>query len=154
MAFDIWDTSSIAKLYLNERGSEWAALRASEHSVAHSRLVVPEFASVLARKAASGEISDEDRHRLHEEYLSDATKFQIVELTEELISLAAQLLLDGTFGTRVRAGDGIHLASAQWWFARLRDLNIEVGAFIVADRPLRHAAVMMGLSVENPEDYE
>ena len=154
MAFDLWDTSSIAKLYLNERGSEWAAVRAREHSVAYSRLVVPEFASVLARKTAIGEISNEHRNRLHEEYLADATRFQIVELTEQLMSIAAQLLLDGSFGTRVRAGDGIHLASAQWWFARLRDLNIETGAFIVADRPLREAAIALGLSVKNPEDYE
>jgi predicted nucleic acid-binding protein len=154
VALDLWDTSSVAKLYLNERGSEWASIRAREHSVAHSRLVVPEFASVLARRVAIGEIASADRDRLHSEYLADAAKFEIIELTEELMTRAVQLVLGGTFGTRVRAGDAIHLATAQWWFEQTRRLNMEPGAFIVADRPLREAAVALGLAVDNPEEHE
>jgi hypothetical protein len=61
--------------------------------------------------------------------------------------------LSGRLATRVRALDLIQLASALEWFERARALNIESGAFVVADRPLREAAVALGLDVENPEDY-
>ncbi len=153
MPHDFWDTSAAAKLYLNEQGSEWAIARARQFPVAVSRLVIPELASVLARRFAEGTLGPELRDVIYERFLTDTKNFSLIRMTDELLSDAGRVLREGPFGTRVRAADGIHLATAQWWFEQAERLNIEPGAFVVADRPLREAAVALGLAVENPEDY-
>lgn len=91
---------------------------------------------------------------MYAQFLADTLRFELISLTDHLISSASNLLLVGTFGMRVRTADAIQLASALWWFERVSALNIEPGAFIVADTPLRDAAAALGLVVDNPEDHE
>jgi predicted nucleic acid-binding protein len=150
---DYWDTSALAKLYLNERGSAWAVTRASTVQIVASRLVIVELSSVFARRHAEGTLSGALRDRLHERFMEDAQRYELVRLTDDILADAATMLLRGTFGTRVRAVDGVHLATAQWWFEQARILNIEPGAFVVADGALRDAVLAMGMRVENPEDH-
>jgi predicted nucleic acid-binding protein len=154
VATDFWDTSSIAKLYLNEVGSEWAARRAIEHRVSGSELALAEMASILARRCAEHEFEEAKRDELYSRFLSDAEDWQLAAITESLLRRAASIGLSGILSTRVRALDLIHLASVMEWFERAKASNIEAGAFIVADRPLRAAAEALGLPVDNPEEHE
>lgn len=153
MAADFWDTSSTAKLYLNEAGSEWVAARFGEQEQAISALVHVEMASLLARRCAEGEFDEDQRDTIYGQYLSDTNSLEVIEVTDDILKEAARLILSGVFGTRVRAADAIHLATARRWFDKARALNMHAGAFIVADQALRDAAVAIGLPVENPEDY-
>jgi predicted nucleic acid-binding protein len=153
LAFDFWDTSAIAKLYLNESGSLWAADRADASEVVCSQLVITEIASVLSRRSAQGEFDVAKRDLLYASFLDDAERWQMSAVTNDLLRRGSSIALSGRLATRVRALDLIQLASALEWFERARALNIEPGAFVVADRPLREAAVALGLDVENPEDH-
>jgi|CXWL01.1.fsa_nt_gi predicted nucleic acid-binding protein len=154
MPRDFWETSSAAKLYLNEIGSEWVTARMGEGEGAISALVHAEMASLLARRCAEGEFDADIRDEIYGRYLGDTNRFEVLEVTDGILKASARLILSGIFGTRVRASDAIHLATAQRWFEQARRLNIESGAFVVADKALRDAAVALGLAVENPEDYE
>jgi hypothetical protein len=111
------------------------------------------MASVFRRRdqegAAAGLLRD-----LYARFHLDAAAFEVVSVTNELIRAASELVLDGHTGSRTRSLDAIQLATARWWFEQAALLNIEPGAFVVADRPLRDAAVALGIAVENPEDYE
>ncbi len=91
---------------------------------------------------------------MYSRYLADRVEWIAIEIDGRIVERASELVLTGRFGTRVRAADAIQLASAERWFERARDRNIDIGAFIVADRHLRDAALALGLPVENPEDYE
>lgn len=87
---------------------------------------------------------------MYSRYLADRVEWIAIEIDGRIVERASELVLTGRFGTRVRAADAIQLASAERWFERARDRNIDIGA----DRHLRDAALALGLPVENPEDYE
>lgn len=154
MTADFWDTSALAKLYLDERGSEWSVQRALSNAVAMSELAHVEVASFLARRCAEGEFDASVQRQLYGRYLEDTRRFEVVRPSASLITAAAGLTLSGVLGLRVRSLDAIQLASAMWWFEQARALNIEPGAFIVADGPLREAGAALGMAVDNPEEHE
>ncbi len=154
MTTDFWDTSALAKLYLNEIGSEWAASRAAEDDVAVSQLAHVEMASLLARRRAAGDFDSETQRHIYARYLNDLRKFEVIPFNDSLASRAAALVLSGTFGTRVRSLDAVQLATAELWFESSVAHTLDVGAFVVADGALGTAAAALGLPVENPEEYE
>jgi predicted nucleic acid-binding protein len=153
LASDFGDTSALAKLYIAEGGSEWATARSAANGVVISRLTTLEMASAIRRFTAKRSLSDQTREDLYARFLRDAARFQVVSITDRLVTSAGSLMLSGGVGERLRSLDAIQLATARWWFEQARALTIEPGAFVVADRPLREAAVALGLDVENPEDY-
>jgi len=150
---DFWDTSGLAKLYIPERGSAWASERA-RGGLAASEFCVVEIASVLQRRFTEGQSSADERDERYARFLSDTRAFDLITVREQIVTHAARLLLQGAFAGRTRALDAVQLASALEWFERTAASNMEAGAFIVADRSLREAAVALGLAVEDPEDYE
>ena len=154
MAADFWDTSALAKLYLNEAGSEWAARRAAANEVVVSQLTHVEIASLVARRRAAGEFDEPVQRQLYARYLTDVRTFEIVPFTAALAVRAAELVLSGTFGTRVRSLDAVQLASAGWWFEAAAANTLDSGAFIVADSALGSAAAALGMPVDNPEEHE
>ena len=153
MPGDFWDTSGLAKLYVPERGSRWASDRVGE-VLAVSELSLVEIASVLQRRFVEHQFTALERDEHYARFLADAQAFQFIAVRDRLLARSAELLVTGVFTSRLRSLDAIQLASVLEWFEVARRLNIESGAFIVADRPLREAAVALGLPVENPEDYE
>lgn len=48
--------------------------------------------------------------------------------------------------------DAIQLASAEAW--QRQTAAVDHGLFVVSDGPLRNAATVIGLAVEDPENYE
>ena len=87
-------------------------------------------------------------------FLRDAVRFELIDVTRDLLAVASELTLSGGIGRRMRSLDAIQLATARWWLEQAATLTIEPGAFIVADAALRESAVGLGMAVENPEDYE
>ena len=150
---DFWDTSSIAKRYVDERGSDWAAARSAAEIVVLSAMTAAEFASVVARRCAEGEFDEQRRDLLYRRFSADRATWILIQVDEVVVDRAAELALSGAFGTMVRASDAIQLASALAWFEAARARNIDPGSFVVADDRLLKAAIALELPVVNPEDY-
>ena len=155
MASSPWDTSALGKLYLPERGSDRALALARDSIIVLSSITPVEFASALRRRVLMGELTVEQRDLAYQRFFADSRGFQFADPNDAIRGLAVKLLhSEPRIVGRLRALDAIQLATAIWWFERATASNIEAGAFIVADRSLREAAVALGLAVENPEDYE
>ena len=129
-------------------------VRVRQFDVVISALTIVEMASVLRRRHTEAASAPVDAREFYRRFVGDASRFEVVSIDEELITRAGELLLEGVTGARVRSSDAIQLATARWWFEQVSALNIESGAFVVADHPLRDAALALGLPVENPEDRE
>jgi uncharacterized protein len=152
---NVWDTSAIVKLYVQERGSEHTRQLAESGSVVIASITIVEFASALRRRTIVGDLTTDQRDAAYRRFLSDAREFSLVEVTEAVRTEAARLLLDEPRVVgRLRGFDAVQLATARVWFETLRPTNIEAGVFIVADGSLREGAVALGLPVDNPEEHE
>jgi predicted nucleic acid-binding protein len=95
VASDFWDTSALAKLYLEELGSAWCSSRRREYAVAISRLTFVEFASILRRKRSEGWL-DARIDDAYQAFLRDRaeSQFEVVEVSMQLLASATGLLLD------------------------------------------------------------
>lgn len=153
MAIGFWDTSALAKRYLPEPGSQWVG-RQRLDEVAISRLTTVEIASTLRRRAREGQIDNRTRDALYARFINESVHFTVIELSTGLLASAAEIVMRRPEPPALRTLDAIQIASALAWFEAARARNIDAGAFIVADRHLRDAALALELPVINPEDYE
>jgi hypothetical protein len=152
---NVWDTSALAKLYVPERGSQYARQLAATDQIAISSITVVELASALRRRTISGDLTVAQRDAAYRRFLADSRDFSVVEVTDEIRGEAARLLLDDPRVVgRLRGFDAIQLATARLWFEAMRTTNIEPGTFVVADGALRDAALALGVAVDNPEEHE
>ena len=106
------DSSALAKLYLAEPESRAVSELVKNHEpgLFTSRLTYLELLSVLSRSHREGRISARVYSRKKSDFLSDWTVFQVVELTEEVLEPAADLIERH----RLRGADAVHLCSALW----------------------------------------
>jgi predicted nucleic acid-binding protein len=133
------DTSAAAKLYLPEPESE-AIQRLVEGTgpLVSSDLLVPEFASMLARKRREGEIGPSAQRQvwaLFQEHLT-AGHWNLVTLTGQDYRRAADLVLQCQGTVPLRALDALHLAVCQGY-----------GLFplCTTDKVMQRAAVVLGI---------
>lgn len=155
MPDNVWDTSAIVKLYVPERGSQYVRQIAANGGIVIAAITLVEFASALRRRTTPGDLTTDQRDAAYRRFLADAREFSLVEVTDVVRTEAARLLLDEPrIVGRLRGFDAVQLATARVWFEALQPINIEPGAFIVADSALRDAAVALGLPVDNPEEHE
>ena len=147
------DTSALAKRYLTEKGSAWVMALFGSEPVAISLLTQIEMASVLARRSREGALTATDRDAIFQLFLSDAADYMVLGLTSRVVR-EASMLFSATPLLRLRTLDALHLATAQWAFARARRRGIATGSFVAADRGLLEAAGAAGLPIVNPEEVE
>ena len=136
------DTSSLAKRYVEEEGSDALKEFVSESisRVVISVLAFPEFASAVSRKIEGGEISPSDGSTAMEEFETDWDYvFEKIILSEEISFNAAKSCLEH----RLRGADAIQLVSA---------LSSEVEVFVCSDKALLQVALKCGLKTFNPEE--
>ncbi|MHB8375661.1 MAG: type II toxin-antitoxin system VapC family toxin [Dehalococcoidia bacterium] len=146
------DTSAAAKPYFAERGAEWVTSLTRSDAIVISVLSVVELASAVARRVRDRDLSAEQGRLAHETFLRHARRFEVVDLTQQVIDRASRILLaSGSSGLRTL--DALHLASAQQSFILLRDAGQSELILVAANKRLRDAAAAAGLSVENPEDH-
>lgn len=123
--------------------------------IAISTITSVELASAVRRRVLTRDLSAIQGDDAYARLLTDAPDFDVIELTDEIRSLAVELLLtEERIAGRLRGFDAIQLATAHRWFERAAANNIEPGVFVVADSALRDAARAIGVPVEDPEDYE
>jgi predicted nucleic acid-binding protein len=134
------DTSTLLKLLVEEDGSERAGLIwDTAESLASAALVVVEGRAALAAAERSGRLSRAQLKRAKTDLSGLIEEMSMVEITEDLIELAADLAED----EQLRGYDAVHLAAA---------LTVEAEILTSADAALCDAAERRGLHVANPLD--
>jgi len=142
-----FDTSSLAKLYLSEEGSEYARdLSTSASLRATSVIAYAEMRSVLARKRRTGELHGDECREAVRDFEADWSRLMHVALSEELVSDAGDL----ADRHALRGMDAIHLASALW--LRTQEGRDRI-VFPTSDTALVRAAHKEGLSTSMAEGF-
>lgn len=130
-----FDTSALAKRYVEEEGSEQVrALCADADALGVSVLVVPELISTLCRLVREGRLSSEDYQRLKSAVTADLSDADLCDLTQETFRQALRCLERHP----LRALDALHVGSA---------LVYQPDLFVSADRRQAKAAGREGLAV-------
>lgn len=132
------DTSSLLKLIIDEEGSEEAGVIWDQaDALASVILVVVEARAALASAVRNRRLTLRQLHQAKVVLDTLVEELNLVEVSEELINIAAQLAEDEA----LRGYDAVHLAAALF-----------IGAPILtsADDDLCEAANRRGLYVANP----
>jgi predicted nucleic acid-binding protein len=128
-----FDSSSFAKRYIEEKGSQLVddiCKEATELSI--SMICIPEIISALNRRIREKNLSLKDYHIIKQALSDDVRDILIINLTEEVISSSTRLL--ETYA--LRAMDALHIACALEWGADL---------FVSSDKQQIAAAGKTGL---------
>jgi predicted nucleic acid-binding protein len=135
------DTSTLLKLLVEEDGSERAGLIwDTAESLTSAALVVVEGRAALAAAERSGRITRAQLKRAKVDLSDLIEEMSLVEVTEDLVELAADL----AEGEQLRGYDAVHLAAA---------LTVEAEILTSADSDLCRAAERRGFHVANPLDH-
>ncbi len=134
------DTSTLLKLLIEEDGSERAGLIwDTAESLTSAALVVVEGRAALAAAERHGRLTRAQLKRAKADLSDLIDEMSLVEITEDLIELAADLAEN----EQLRGYDAVHLAAA---------LTVEAEILSSADTALCEAAERGGLHVANPLD--
>jgi uncharacterized protein len=132
------DTSSLLKLLIDEDGSERAGLIWDTADVlAAAALIVVEARAALAAAERVTRLTAAQHRQTKVQLVALVDELTIVEVTEQLITEAADL----AEAEALRGYDAVHLAAA---------LTIEAEIVTSADAALCDAASRRGLHVANP----
>lgn len=130
------DSSSLAKRYIQEYGSEkldQILQDASELALCIS--LIPEVISGLNRRIREGVLDQKNYRAVKKQLLNDVQDAVVLQITPPVISLSVKLLENNT----LRAMDALHVACALEWKADL---------FVTSDRRQLIAARKAGLYTE------
>jgi len=134
------DTSTLLKLVVEEPGSDVAAvIWDSADVLASVGLVVVEARAALAAAHRAGRLTGDQHRESKSEAEALIEELHLVEVTDELITAAADL----AEAESLRGYDAVHLAGA---------LLVGAEVFTSADDALCDAASGQGLHVANPLD--
>jgi hypothetical protein len=135
------DTSSLAKRYIQEPGSEEleGLFRSVVDNVYISTLAIAELSAAIGRKIRNKDIQEEAGAGAMQEFEKDRQSwFTKVPLTEDLAEFAASLAIQHP----LKGSDAVHLSSAA---ASTVDL------FVASDTRLLKTAKKIGITTYNPE---
>jgi predicted nucleic acid-binding protein len=139
-----WDTSALAKLYVQEADSAVFESHAASHpSIVVSETGRLELRAVLRRREAEGALSASATKTLHASFcaLISSGQFREESITSELESEYANILdscLSQSPPIFLRTNDALHLAAAR----RANESEI-----VSTDKGLRKAALFLGFTV-------
>jgi uncharacterized protein len=132
------DTSAIVAAHCSEPDTalvqQWLALHSPAEIVA-STWMLTETASALSIKERRGEITVFQRQKITVDIAAFASRLGLIEVPVESDFLEAQKLCEAA-SSRLRAGDGLHLAIA---------LRLKVRCMITLDDVLTNNAITHGL---------
>lgn len=130
------DSSSFAKRYVQEVGSEELALFLKDASeLAFSVILVPEIISSLNRRLREHVLTVSDYRAVKKQLMDDVSDATVLQITPSVVSRSVKLLESNA----LRALDSLHVACALEWKADL---------FVTSDRRQFVAAKNSGLHAE------
>jgi len=131
-----FDSSALAKRYVEEKGSERVqAILSSASTLAVSVICIPEIVSAMCRRRRERKLSTEEYQNAKASLLSDIDDATIIGVTQEVIARAVALLEQFS----LRGADALHVACASEWSTDL---------FVSADNRQCAAARAHGLRIE------
>lgn len=134
-----FDTSTLVKRYVRERGSLEAERLLRKYRFLSSSIMPVELLSALTRRHGQRELSEPDYTAILSRIKQDRAFWELVEITPAVLAKAEEAVLS----MRVRALDAIHLASA----VIFKDFTGASIPFITSDEPQFAAAQRCGLDV-------
>jgi uncharacterized protein len=152
VAIQFFDSSAIAKRYVNETGTAWVLSLVGPTAGNHNyvaRITGVEVVSAVARQRRDGSLSAADAATVLAQFRHDfTTEYRVVEVTPALILTAMALAETHA----LRAYDAVQLAAAVEVNTQCVALGI-VLTMISADAALNAAATAEGLAVEDPNSH-
>ncbi|MEN6439049.1 MAG: type II toxin-antitoxin system VapC family toxin [Syntrophobacter sp.] len=131
-----FDSSSFAKRYIEEKGSQHVDTICQEASdLSISLICIPEIISALNRRVRERSLSRKDYHIIKRALSEDVRDIIIINLTDDVISSSTKLLEKHS----LRALDALHISCALEWGA---------GLFVSSDKKQIHAAEQAGLQTK------
>jgi len=131
-----FDSSALAKRYVEEKGSERVqAILSSASTLAVSVICIPEIVSAMCRRRRERKLSTEEYQNAKASLLSDIDDATIIGITQEVVAQAVALLEQFS----LRGADALHVACASEWSTDL---------FVSADNRQCAAARAHGLRIE------
>ena len=131
-----FDSSALAKRYVEEKGSERVqAILSSASTLAVSVVCIPEIVSAMCRRRRERKLSTEEYQNAKASLLSDIDDATIIGITQEVVAQAVALLEQFS----LRSADALHVACASEWSTDL---------FVSADNRQCAAARAHGLRIE------
>lgn len=149
MADYFFESSSLAKAYVDEAGTDWVRriLDEPQHRIFISALAEVEVVSALTRRANEGDLTQEQLDQTCDELRQDCAAYFNVDVTNQILEAAVEYVR--TY--RLRAYDAVQLASVVAVRTALLDqLGPLDFALISADVDLNTAARLEGIDVEDP----
>ena len=148
------DTSGIVKRYVFESGSQWIIqlFDAVPSNVLYtSRITHVEVVSAISRRRRVRTIPPGVFEGGIVRFQDDLrNRFSVIAIEEAVVKSAALLAKSHA----LRAYDAVQLASALSVQRERRKYGLPSITFVSADGDLNKVAILEGLTVENPNDYE
>src|SRR5215813_11140453 len=131
-----FDTSALAKRYVEEVGSAWVQALVAQQSgqtIYTSVLTQPELVSALRRRVREGLLEAPEAEQLAQQVLEHMTQsYALAAITPSVITQACALLQRHP----LRAYDALHLACALAIREAITRQQLSVPAFVAADDAL------------------
>jgi uncharacterized protein len=135
-----FDSSALAKRYLEEKGSDRVqAILSSASALGVSVICVAEIISALCRRRRERRLSTQQYRDAKAALFSDIEDASVIGIGDEVIARSVELLEHFP----LRSADAQHIACAAEWSAEL---------FVSADKRQARAARAHGLKVEALEE--
>ena len=157
MDFCFFDSSATVKNYIVETGTNWVKsvfITIPKTEIYMASITEVEVVAAFSRRRKGHTLSINDANTAINQFRSAFIKdFNTIEITPRIISSAVNL----SDKHSLRGYDAMQLASALEIYSRLImigvDFNLTPFTFVSADDELNSAALLEGLSVENPNNY-
>jgi hypothetical protein len=148
-----FDSSALAKCYIQEIGSDWVrqlAEPAADNDIHVLCVAQVEVASAVVRRKKSGEISPPDAVVVLAQLRHDfANEFLALDLSEQLLSSAVSLVEK----YELPAYDGIQLVGSVELNRVRIAAALPAAVLVSSDQELNAAALAEGLVVEDPNTH-
>lgn len=150
MAVYCCDSSAVVTCYVQERGSPWIVALldvTAGHHLYVARITGVEVIAAIRRRARRGDIAVPAAVAALAQFRQDfAGLYRIIEITPALVAQAMTLAETHA----LRGYDAVQLAAAIEVHARGMSLGLPVLTLVSADGELNMAAMIEGLTVEDP----
>jgi uncharacterized protein len=139
-----FDSSALAKRYLDEAGRREVLRLLRQYDVVTSAVVTVELRSALRRRVAEGTLDPNGVPEVLKRVAAEREFWAVLDVSGDVLSAAEALVA----AHPVRALDAIHVASAQLFAKRIAMPNL---TFISADVRQTTAAAAVGMTVKHIE---
>jgi uncharacterized protein len=142
VAWAYFDASALIKRYVNEAGRREVLRLLRGHDCVTSTLLPVELRSALRRRVADATLDQGRVPEILKRFATDRAFWALVEVTRDVLATAETLVATHP----LRTLDAIHVASAQFFAARIRQSEL---IFVSADARQTMAAAAEGMTTKH-----